>query len=287
MKRLVILIALVLVAGVAGIVRSKNVVHFGELASHDSAQTQAREEIRKNYDLSPGGRVELRGINGWVKIETSDTKTADVLIQRTAPSPESLSRRQINIDADANSLRISSERGDASFFSRLFGSNPREDVTLRLPKQVSLEINGVNGAVTVGELEGLVEIHGINGRVQIASANGGADLRGINGNIHIGLQQLSRDGASLSGINGNIELELGQAVNADFDAHGMNGNVMSDLPDVVVEKERGGRYSAHIGAGGNSISAKGINGNIRLTRGTLAVTTTMKDFKAVDGSGQR
>jgi hypothetical protein len=44
----------------------------------------------------------------------------------------------------------------------------------------------------------------------------------------------------------------------------MNGVVTSDLPNVVVDKTSRGNYTARIGSGGASISASGINGNIRL-----------------------
>ena len=55
--------------------------------------------------------------------------------------------------------------------------------------------------------------------------------------------------------------------NADFDARGMNGQVVSDLPNVEIDKNKRGRYSARIGSGGAGITAKGINGNVRFTRG--------------------
>ena len=90
--------------------------------------------------------------------------------------------------------------------------------------------------------------------------------KGINGNVFVGLKSLDQDGITLSGINGNIELQLPADVNADLEAKGMNGRVVSDLPNVVIDKSKHGHYSARIGNGGNSITAKGINGNIRLTR---------------------
>lgn len=284
MKRLIILVLLVLVAGFAGIVRSKTNGHFGRLALHDKPSEQLREQIRKSFELAPGAKVEISGINGAVKIETSNTKTADVLIERSASSQEALDRRKLIVDGDANGLRISSEKEESGFLSHLFGSNSREDVTLKLPRQISLITRGVNGSVTIGELDGSVEVHGINGRVQIAGATGNAVLNGINGNIQLGLRQLNNDGVSLNGINGNIELQLNEGLNADLDAHGMNGRVLSDLPGVSVEKDRGGRYLAHIGAGGNTISAYGINGNIRLTRGAFAASLDVPEKK--DTAGQ-
>ncbi len=272
MKRILILIALVGLAGIAGVVvRSSSgdngtIAELRGLVAH-KASGDVREEIRQTYELSPRARVELSNLNGSIKIETSDTKTADVYIERTAKSRNALTRRKITVEADANGLRIRGEKGGGGFFSRIFGSKPSERITLKLPRAISLYAKGVNGSVIVGDLEGPVEVRGVNGRVQIAGATGTADFKGINGNIVVGLKSLNTDGVSLSGINGNIELQVSGEVNADLDAHGMNGRVVSDLPNVSIDKTKHGAYSARIGAGGSAINAKGINGNIRLTRG--------------------
>jgi hypothetical protein len=240
----------------------------------------ARDEIRKNFDLSPGARVEVSGINGAVNVETADIKTAEVLILRTADGAESLSRRRIVIENTANSLTVRGERGEVGFFDRLFGSNPTEHVTLKLPRRVSLATKGVNGSVIIGDLDGSVEVSGINGKVEVGQATGSAEFHGINGNIFVALKQLDKDGVNIKGINGNIELRLADGVNADLDAHGMNGSVRSEITDVMVDKsEHGSRYSAHIGTGGNPISVSGVNGNVRLTRQASASTATAEKSK--------
>lgn len=270
MKRILIVVALLLIAGVAGIVRSHSKSgDFDRIVSRN-ASDQVRDEIRQSYQLAPGATVEVSNINGAVKIETSDTKTADVFVERTGASQEALGRRKITIEADANSLRIRGEKADVGFFERLFGANPSERITLKLPRQIALHTKGVNGAVIVGEVDGPVDVHGINGRVQIAGTSESAELKGINGNISLGLKHLNGEGLTLGGINGNIELQLGQEINADFDAHGINGSVASDLSNVSIDKSKHGNYSGRIGSGGSLISAKGINGNIRLTRAAWA-----------------
>jgi hypothetical protein len=118
MKRIVILIVLVTIAGVAGVVvrsSSCTVSELRGLVSHNNA-SDVREEIRQRYELSPGARVELTGLNGAVKIETSDSKTAEVYVERTASTQEALNRRKVTIEADANSLRIRGEKDDSGFF---------------------------------------------------------------------------------------------------------------------------------------------------------------------------
>ena len=268
MKRIVIFVILVLVAGVAGVVvRSSGgtAAEIRELVSHDNA-SDVRQEIRRSYELAPGARVDLSGLNGAVNIETSDTNKAEVFIERTAATQEALDRRRVIVEADANSLRIHGEKGDGSFFSRLFGSSASERVTLKLPRQIALYAKGVNGAFVTSDIDGAVEVSGVNGRVQIGGAVGRATFKGINGNMVVGLKKLDTDGVTLNGINGNIELQLASDLNADFDARGMNGQVVSDLPNVAIDKNKHGSYSGRIGSGGAGITAKGINGNIRFSR---------------------
>ena len=283
MKRILILVALVAIAGIAGIVRSHSKAgDFDRLVSHN-ATDQVREEIRQSYQLSPGASVDLSNINGSIRIETSDTTTADVYVERLGSSKEALGRRKVTIEADTNNLRIRGEKGDVGFFEKLFGTSPSERITLKLPRQIALHTKGVNGAVVVGELDGPVDVRGVNGRVQIEGANGAAEFKGINGNITIGLRQLGGDGVVLGGINGNIELQLVSGINADFDGRGINGSVASDLSDVSISSGKRGTYSGQIGTGGSSvITAKGINGNIRLTRSSLAAESSEAVIKDKD-----
>ena len=285
MKRIILVVLLVSIAAFAGIVRSysktgRSISELPRVVSGDSdSQGDVRDEIRKTFELAAGARVSVEGINGAVKIETSDTHTAEIYIERTAKSAEALQRRKITIESTANSLKIRGERGDAGFISRMFGSSPAEKVHLKLPRAIALITQGVNGAVTVGEIDGPVEVHGVNGRVEIAQATGTAEFHGINGNITVALKRLEKEGISLNGVNGNIDLRLGEGVNVDLEAHGMNGHVSSDLPDFVLEEARHGNYHARVGNGGNSISAHGINGNIRLSRATLATASTDAKMK--------
>ena len=286
MKRIILVVLLVSIAAFAGIVRSysktgRSISELPRVVSGDSdSQGDVRDEIRKSFELAAGARVQVEGINGAVKIETSDTHTAEIYIERTAKSAEALQRRKIIIESTANSLKIRGEKGDAGFISRMFGSSPAEKVHLKLPRAIALVTQGVNGAVTVGEIDGPVEVHGVNGRVDIAQATGTAEFHGINGNISVALTRLEKEGISLNGVNGNIDLRLGEGVNVDLEAHGMNGHVFSDLPGFVLEEARHGNYHARVGNGGNSISANGINGNIRLSRATLATASSETKMKS-------
>jgi len=293
MKRVLIVVVLVIGAAVLGLWRS----HGGVRAnlsravgvSNDDSQGEARDEVRKSFELQPGARIEVQGINGKVDIQTSDTKTAEVYVLRTGKSRDSLTRREVTIEQNSNGLVIRGKQSrHAGFWEHLFGSNPREDVTIKAPRAIALALRGINGSVTTGEIDGPLEANGINGRVELGAANQSFDISGINGNVSVGLGQLGARGARLNGINGGIELRLAKGLNADFTAKGMNGNVRSEISEVTVNKEEyGSSYSATIGSGGTPINLSGINGNVRLTRGESAAANSVSSDKKPSASVQK
>jgi hypothetical protein len=221
-----------------------------------------RDEIKQTYELSPGARVEVRGINGLVDIETTGGSTADVHIVRSARTREELNYRRIIVEHTGNSLVIraekENERGDR---------NVRQRVMLRLPRQVDLNVSGVNGRTNVGEIDGPVRLSGINGAVEVAQAAGYSDISGINGRVRINIARLSDRGIQVSGINGGVELRFTEDLNADLDVSGINGSVNADVPNVsVIGKFSRQNFRAKIGSGGTPITVKGVNGSVRLAR---------------------
>ena len=289
MKRVAIVVILVIGAAILGLWRSQGGVRQSlsrAVGMSDSQQGNSREEIRKSFELKPGARLEVAGINGKVDIQTSDTTTAEVYVLRTAKSQDALKRREVTIEQTATGLIVKGRQVGHGFWEHLFGSKASEDVTIKAPRQIALALRGINGRVTTGDVEGALEAKGINGHVNLGQANESAEISGINGNISVTLNKLGDRGARLSGVNGGIELRLGGDLNADLTAKGMNGNLRSEIPDVTVNKgQYGSNYTARIGEGGAPITISGINGNVRLTRDATASTTSNKkssDKKSTD-----
>jgi hypothetical protein len=263
-----IALLLIAVAAAAGMFRSTS----GRLSASyttTAGAAEGREEIRKSYQLSAGATVEVRGINGPVTIETADTNTAEVYILRTAQTQADLENSRITITDSATSLLIEGEQNAGGFWRHIWRNEVKQQVTLKVPRQIALTVKGVNGAVNTGEVTGAVQISGINGKVLTAQTVGYSEISGVNGSVTIALRQLGEKGIRINGINGAVELRFADKLNADLDVHGINGRVKTDLPDVVVQGERDrSNYSARIGTGGAPISMSGINGSVRLTRDT-------------------
>ncbi len=285
MRRVLIVVILVVAAAVLGLWRSHGGVRAGLSKvvgiSNEDSQGEARDEMRKSFELQPGARLDVQGINGKVEIQTSDTRTAEVYVLRTAKDSESLSRREVTIEQTATGLLVrGKEARHLGIWEHLFGSNPNEQVTIKAPRQIALSLKGINGRVTSGDVDGTIEAKGINGRVELGQASESAEIDGINGSVVVGLKQLGERGARISGVNGGIELRLANGLNADLTARGMNGKVRSDIPEITVDEEdHGSRYSARIGIGGVPITLSGINGNVRLTRAESAATSSAASEK--------
>jgi hypothetical protein len=228
----------------------------------ESRDLAERDEINEKYELLAGARVEVRGVNGTVDIETSSGSMAEVHIVRSARSREELNNRRLIVEHTANSLVIrperENERGD---------HNVRQRVTLRIPRAVDLNVSGVNGRTNVGEIDGPVRLSGINGAVEVGQAVGYSHISGINGRVRINIARLGERGIEVSGINGGVELRFDEDLNADLDVSGINGSVNTDVANVtVVGKFSRQNFRAKIGAGGTPITVKGVNGTVRLSR---------------------
>lgn len=291
MRRVFIVVVLIVAAAVFGLWRTHGGVrqNFSRIlgGSDERSPGVTGDETRKSFELKPGARVEVQGINGNVEIQTSDTKTTEVFVRRTADSPSSLRRREMIIEQTTDGLLVRSRQNNVGFWEHLFVHDPKEEVTIKAPRQIALSLKGINGRLVTGDIDGPLELKGLNGKVELGQATNSIQISGVNGNISVGVKQLSDDGARVNGVNGNIELRLASGLNADLTARGMNGSVRSEISEVTVNKdEYSSRYSARIGKGGAPIDIKGINGNVRLTRAESSATGPASSDKKSASSTQ-
>ena len=277
--RIFLVVLLVIVAAVAGrwMTRTRS--------THLSNQEETRQSVR----LETGARVEVRGINGSVEINTADTDTADVRILRTASSPEDLEYGKVTVDASSSSLVVRGENNGArGFWHWLWGGGGqvKQDVTLTLPRRVELLAKGVNGPVRIGEVEGSVAVEGVNGRVEVAQSFGHSEIKGVNGNVRIGVAQLGAQGMEIKGVNGNIEVRFKENIDADIEVKGNNGGLSLNVPNVTMqERENFSNMRARLGRGGAPIDIKGVNGQIHFESDAPASTTSAGVNTSVTSSG--
>lgn len=224
-----------------------------------------RDEFRQTYQIAPGAAVRVSGINGRVDVETTGGSTAEVHIVRSARTKQDLEHRKVIVEQPGGGLVV---RGEKESGVIDHGRRPevRQQVTLRVPRNIDLNVSGVNGRTTVGEVDGPVKLSGINGRVEVGQARGYTDISGINGSVGMTIAQLGERGIQISGVNGRVELKFAETLNADLSVTGINGSVDTQgLPNVTVQgRVSRNNFNARIGAGGTPINVSGVNGSVRL-----------------------
>src|ERR1051326_1580871 len=236
-----------------------------------------REETRQSFRLEPGARVEVSGINGSVEVNTADTDTADVHILRSGDSADDLEYGKVTVEASSSSLVVRGENQGARGLWRWLwggGGHVKQEVTLTLPRRVELSSKGVNGPVTVGQVDGPVTVEGVNGRVEVAQSSGRAAVKGVNGGVRIGIAQLGAQGLEVKGVNGGVEIRLKENVNADIEAKGNNGGITLNVPNVTMQERKDfANMHARLGTGGAPIEIKGVNGSVRFESDAPATPT--------------
>ncbi len=235
-------------------------------AQHEESDTRdfsEREEIRREFQLSPGARVDVSSINGTVDIETSNTNTAEVYIVRSARTREDLNFRRLVVEGTPSSLVIRREPRREEGTSRV-----RHRVLLRLPRQIELTTQSVNGRVRIGEIEGPVTVRSINGGVTIARAARFAVVESVNGQVTMHLARLEERGIRITSVNGAIDLRFTGEVNADVRITSINGSFNTDFQNVTMQTRTDRtNFRARIGAGGTPITITSVNGSLQLRQG--------------------
>lgn len=232
------------------------------LGAQDS-EWYEKEEFQQSYTLAPGSQVEVKAINGSVTIETTSGTTAEVQVIRSARTREDLQFRKVVVEHVGNRFVIRGE-GDSEGRRR---AEVRQQVRLRLPRKVDLEVHGINGSVKAAEIEGRGSVSGVNGKVELTQVGGINKISGINGSVWVSVARLGEEGMKISGVNGRVDVQFAMDLNAEIHASGINGKVETDLPTTSLLSEwNRSNFKAKVGSGGPVISVSGVNGKVALKR---------------------
>lgn len=262
-----------------------------------------RDEIRQNYKLATGTRIEVSSIRGSVEVETANIEVAEIHIVRSAQSRDALEQYKVGIENKPQSLIIRGEQRLRNPGSG-FGPEVRHHVMLRLPRAVNLSVSGISGGVTIGDMAGQlsvnsvsgsltagavdghaqvsgvsgsvtigqvtqsVEIKSVSGNVALGQSVGILDVSGVSGSVSAGVSNLGARGVRINSISGQVELRFRDRLNAQLSVDNVSGKVSIEVPNVTMQSAPGSSsVRALIGTGGDPISINGVSRGVRLTQG--------------------
>jgi len=157
--------------------------------------------------------------------------------------------------------------------------------TVRVPKDLRVAANSVNGSVTVRDVGAEVKAATVNGGVEVRNASGSVRANTVNGGIDVNTsagpvsaQTVNGDVdarmTSLQGtedmdfrtVNGSVTIVVPARFDAEFRFDTVHGSIDSDFPMTLSGKFGPRQARGTIGNGGRDLRASAVNGSIELRR---------------------
>lgn len=137
-----------------------------------------------------------------------------------------------------------------------------------VPRGVKVEVETVNGDVTVDGATAEVKAGTVNGDLDVSTTGGRVNASNVNGTVRARLGHIDNDGAmSFDTVNGNVIVEFTGDFGGDIDLETVNGSLNTNFEMTVSGRLDPKHIRAHIGKpGGPRIKLETVNGNVELRR---------------------
>lgn len=247
---------------------------LGLLAQSALAHT-LRESFDRTLPLREGGRIVLENTNGKILVEGWDQDEVSVRAEKIVKAgsrdeaAKIMKRVRIDVEAEEDRVAIYTHipRRKDGFWDWILGDRVQVTVEyhLRVPKRLLLNVETVNGGVTVRSVRGTIQVASTNGGVRIHEAGGQIEVRTTNGGIEAEIVELAeREDMDFKTTNGGIRVYFPEDLRAYVEAKTTNGSVTTDFPVEVRGEVSGKRFEGTINGGGGRIQLKTTNGSIKI-----------------------
>ncbi len=250
---------------------------FGDLirkAVPDFLTETTLEDITGVFPVALGGKLLLNTSFGGVHVQSAETDTVSVCVERSAQlkadrrAAEILKNFDVQMTHEVSDVRIEAKfRGSEKQWKR---SRERLDIQFRIvvPRHYSLDLKTSGDDISVIDITGDVNaqaagsgirFQNITGHIGVKTSGGNIDLRTFNGD------------ADLQTSGGSIMLEAGTG---DVKAQTSGGNLQfSNVTGVVNGRTSGGNITLRRCKGGADVKTAGGNIEIENDGPVLARTT--------------
>lgn len=225
-------------------------------------------EVRDTKLGAPGSALTVDAApNGGIRVEAWDQP--DVLVRavvQTWADTDAEARDLLpQVRVQAAGASVSADGPDRDGEQR---RNRGWSVSFRIwaPRGTALDLNAVNGGVSVVGMRGQSRLRTVNGGLTLDDVGGQVEGRTTNGGVQVRLGGSRWDGAGLSleTTNGGVTLRVPRDYSAALDVSTVNGGFRTDLP---IDLPEGRRQSVRttLGSGGPLLKVQTHNGGVQLT----------------------
>ncbi|HET7712331.1 MAG TPA: DUF4097 family beta strand repeat-containing protein [Thermoanaerobaculia bacterium] len=239
------------------------------LAAGCTVGERRREIIQREWPASSISRIELKEVNGSVKIEAWNgdrvTMTAEVFSRGIEPKANVENKGFFRSEVDGDTLRIGTSGRKRRHRIHWFGgSSVTVHYTLRVPATVALDIDTINGKIATRGVTGETEMTSVNGSVDLETPGAaGVRLRTVNGRVRATFFETFQ-GATMKTVNGSVTATLPPNASFACDLSQVNGDFEAPFPLSIHSHPGNRRVSGEVNGGRHELRITTVNGDIRL-----------------------
>lgn len=252
------------------------------------------------YKAPVGGVLRVRNANGRIEVIGEDRH--DVVVEA---AKRARAESQEEAERLLDTIRLAEEEAPDGLelevgVPRRWNRHGHVNLEVRVPRELRVQCESVNGKVTVAGLRAGVTAHSSNGavtvedvvgdvdvytannkvscsgvhgtltarssngKIELLEHSGSIDASTSNGLIRASVEALGPEGVRLATSNGRIVLELPAEVDADVDVRVDNGIIRNERALRQDTRSTDGRVRGSLGRGGIPIKLRTSNGSVSL-----------------------
>lgn len=197
----------------------------------------ADDAVRRSFNVSSGGTLEIRTTQGNIEVRTGSGSRLDVEVRRTARGRASVEDFDVQFEQRGNTVAVVGERSGGGWRGS-DGINVNFIVTV--PRDFNLDLDTKGGNIAVADLAGRAKVSTSGGNLSFGEISGTVDAKTSGGNV------------SVRGSSGNVDVRTSGG-NIDLGRIGGTVNVKTSGGNITVEEVNGELQAS---TSGGQISAR-------------------------------
>ena len=269
------IIALLTAIGAAGLLSGEAQAQWsrgdtGWCDEQRAGRDSDRHCLTLESDFGDLGRIVVDGgQNGGVQVEGWASDRVEVRAKVWANARSSARAEEL-----AEDVRVQMRDGRLSADGPDTGRRESWGVSweIMVPRDTDLDIETLNGGISVAEVRGRIVFEALNGRVHLTGVAGDVTGRTTNGGLDIELDGVrwNGEGLDVATTNGGVTLTVPANYSAQLETGTVNGGFDIDFP-ITVQGRIGRSLSTTLGEGGPRVRAMTTNGGVRIVRARGAI----------------
>jgi len=238
-------------------------------------QRASGDNFNWNGRVPAGSWIHVKNLNGPISVVAATGDNVEVVgtkhWRRGDPSVVHFSTETHGSDVTVCAIWGDNTRcdgHDGNGGRRTRNNDVSVEFRVMVPRGVKVEVETVNGDVTVDGATSEVKAESVNGEVDVATSGGRVNASNVNGNVRARLGRIDNDAdMSFDTVNGNVIVEFTGDFGGDLDLETVNGSLNTNFEMTVSGRLDPKHIRAHIGKpGGPRIKLETVNGNVELRR---------------------